>query len=89
MEIILPNKPGKHNYKQKYDLKKRHCLDLNQGSPVNYTGALTAKPQHHVSFVDNRWKSFKTNKLDEHNYKQKNDMKMRHCLDLNQGSPVY
>ena len=29
-------------------MKMRHCLDLNQGSPVYYTGALTAKPQHHV-----------------------------------------
>ena len=45
MEIILTNKPGKHNYKQKYDLKMRRCPDLNQGSPVYYTGALTAKPQ--------------------------------------------
>ena len=43
MEIILPNKPGKHNYKQKYDLKKRRCPDLNQGSPVYYTGALNRR----------------------------------------------
>ena len=48
MEIILTNKPGKHNYKQKYDLKKMHFPDLNQGSPVYQTGALTAKPQLHV-----------------------------------------
>ena len=29
-------------------MKMRHCLDLNQGSPVYQTGALTAKPQRHV-----------------------------------------
>ena len=50
MEIILTNKHGKHNYKQKYDLKMRRCPDLNKGSPVYYTGAVTAKPQHHVSW---------------------------------------
>ena len=49
MEIILTNKPGKHNYKQKYELKMRHRPDLNQRSPGYYTGSLTAKQQHHVS----------------------------------------
>ena len=29
-------------------MKIRHCLDLNQGSPVYYTDALTAKPQRNV-----------------------------------------
>ena len=29
--------------------KKRHCPDLNQGSPVYKTGALTAKLQRHGS----------------------------------------
>ena len=73
MEIILTNKPGKHNYKQKYDLKMRRCPDLNQGSHVYYTGALTILKKKHG----------------EHNYKQKYDMKTWHCPDLNQGSPVY
>ena len=32
MKIILKKKHGEHNYKQKYDMKTRHCPDLNQGS---------------------------------------------------------
>ena len=67
MEIILTNKPGKHNYKQKYDLKMRRCPDLNQGSPVYYTGALTAKPQSH--FKIRQWvKIILKNKQGKHNY---------------------
>ena len=49
MEIILTNKPGKHNYKSKYDLEMMHCPDLTQVSPIYYKGALTAKPRDHVS----------------------------------------
>ena len=30
-------------------VEKRHCPDLNQGSPVYKTGALTAKLQRHGS----------------------------------------
>ena len=44
----MTNKLGEHNYKQKNDMKMRHCLDLNKGSPVYKTGALTAKPQRYV-----------------------------------------
>ena len=61
MEIILTNKHGKHNYKQKYDLKMRRCPDLNQGSPVYYTGALTAKPQNHFQKLDTFWKTNRVN----------------------------
>ena len=49
MEIILTNKAGKHNYKRKYDLKMMNSPDLNQVSPVSYTGGFTTKPQHHIS----------------------------------------
>ena len=31
--------------------KERHCPDLNRGSPVYQTGALTAKPQRHITDI--------------------------------------
>ena len=88
MEIILTNKHGEHNYKQKYDMKMRHCPDLNQGSPFTIQ-ALLPLSHSNTWFVDNGWKIILKNKPGKHNYKQKYDLKMRHCLDLNQGSPVY
>ena len=34
---------------------ERHCPDLNQGSPVYKTGALTAKPQRHIRRKTLQW----------------------------------
>ena len=56
-------------------------------SSVYWKAALTAKPQRHVKC--RQWvKIILKNKQGKHNYKPKNDLKMRQCPDLNQGSPL-
>ena len=71
-------------------MKMTHCPDLNQGSPV-YLGQATLTAKHTAQRKNSRqWvKIILKNKHGKHNYKRKYDMKMRHCPDLNQGSPVY
>ena len=45
---------------------------------------------HRATFKIRQWvKIILKNKQGKHNYKPKNDLKMRHCPDLKQGSPVY
>ena len=81
-------KPGKHNYKQKYDVKMRRCPVLNHGSPVYYAGALTVKPPRHVKKQTMGENHFEK-KHGKHNDKPKYDWVKIHCPDMNQLSPVY
>ena len=86
----LENKPGKQNYKTNFHhFNIKLCPDLNQGSPVYETGALTAKPQH--TYNCRQWTEIiLTNKLRKHNYKP-HLHKFNICRypDLDKGSPVH
>ena len=89
MEIILKKKHGEHNYKQKYDMKNEALPGFEPGVSL-LLGQAILPLSHSNTWVRRQWMEIiVTNKPGKHNYKQKYDLKMRHYLDLNQGSPVY
>ena len=58
MEIILTNKPGKHNYKQKYDLKMRRLPGFEPGISCLLDRRFDREATARRKVVDNGWKPF-------------------------------